>query len=89
MTNSAALLLRVIWKLILMVWAINGLILALWPKTHVKLPWWMRITPIFNCSYAPYGASNRFLVPLLAARIVGVIYLVVALIFLFGLPHLI
>jgi hypothetical protein len=86
MANLAALLLRNAWRLILVICAFNGFILAVLPKSHIKLPWWIRITPIFNVSYGPYGATNHFPVPVLAARIVGVIYLVVALIFLFGLP---
>jgi hypothetical protein len=81
-----AWLLRGGWRVFWVVVAINSLILIVTPSVHPKLPWWIRITPIFNCSYGPHGATNRFPVPILAARIVGAIYLIVALIFLFGLP---
>jgi len=86
MASWGPLLVRIVFRVIVVVWGVNGVVLAVWPKFHNKLPWWMRITPTLNCSYGPYDATNRFPVPILAARLVGIINVVVAIIFLFGLP---
>jgi hypothetical protein len=64
------------WKLvglyILFAILVNGVFLSFIPNYHRKLPFLIRITPIFNCSYGSRGGANKFNVPLLAIRLYGV-----------------
>jgi hypothetical protein len=64
------------WKLIgiyiLFAILVNGVFLSFIPSYHCKLPFLIRITPIFNSSYGSRGGTNKFNVPLLAIRLYGI-----------------